>query len=448
MTAPNTPSSPHMSELTLQADQNQINNTGLQEKSDIEEGSTQPTPPPKSGAPDGGLRAWLVVLGVWCTSFCSFGWINSVGAFQEYYQNDLLNNYSSSTIAWIPSLQIFFMMAMGPVIGKLYDTYGPRHLIFVGTLFHVFGVMMASISTQYYQILLSQGVCSALGVSAIFQPALSTIHAWFDKNRGAAFGILSTGSSMGGVIFPIMVSRMIREVGFGWAMRTCGFLILGLLIIANLTIKALHPPHPQNMSKAQMVKPLREPEFVLVILGFFFFTFGMYVPINYLPVQALEVGLKPSIVDYLVPILNAASFFGRVISGILGDRIGKYNIFIAVCYLTAIWILALWIPCKTEGGIIAFAALFGFCSGAYVSLIGPLVAQISPMREIGFRTGIVFFVASISGLVTNPIAGAIIDKPNGWVSVKVFAGVFCLAGTTFILGARVHRVGWKINVAF
>lgn len=78
MTAPNTPSSPHMSELTLQADQNQINNTGLQEKSDLEEGSTQPTPPPKSGAPDGGLRAWLVVLGAWCTSFCSFGWVNSM----------------------------------------------------------------------------------------------------------------------------------------------------------------------------------------------------------------------------------------------------------------------------------------------------------------------------------------------------------------------------------
>lgn len=277
---------------------------------------------------------------------------------------------------------------------------------------------------------------------------MSTIHAWFDKNRGAAFGVLSTGSSIGGVIFPIMVSRLIKEVGFGWAMRTCGFLVLGLLIIANLTVKDLHPPQPQNTSRAQMVKPFREPEFVLLLLGFFFFTFGMYVPINYLPVQALQVGLKPSIVDYLVPILNAGSFFGRIVSGILGDKIGKYNIFVLVCYLTGISTLALWIPCKTEGGIIAFAAIFGFCSGAYVSLIGPLVAQISPLREIGFRTGIVFFVSSISGLVTNPIAGAILEKPNGWVGVKVFAGVFCLAGTTFILGARVYRVGWKLNVAF
>jgi MFS family permease len=93
-----------------------------------------------------------------------------VGAFQDYYQASLLKEYSASTISWIPSLQIFFMMALGPFIGLIYDKYGPRWLIIGGTFLHVFGLMMTSISTEYYQILLSQGVCSAVGVSAIFQP--------------------------------------------------------------------------------------------------------------------------------------------------------------------------------------------------------------------------------------------------------------------------------------
>lgn len=97
-----------------------------------------------------------------------------VGAFQEYYQNDLLKQFSSSTIAWIPSLQIFFIMGTGPVVGTIYDKYGPRWLIFGGSLMHVFGIMMTSISTKYYQILLAQGVCSAIGVSAIFQPGIIT----------------------------------------------------------------------------------------------------------------------------------------------------------------------------------------------------------------------------------------------------------------------------------
>lgn len=80
-------------------------------ESDVEQAKGKPAFP-GSDAPDGGLLAWLVVLGAWCTSFCSFGWLNSIGIFQAYYQTELLSNYSASTISWIPSLQIFFMMGM------------------------------------------------------------------------------------------------------------------------------------------------------------------------------------------------------------------------------------------------------------------------------------------------------------------------------------------------
>lgn len=52
----------------------------------------------------------------------------------------------------------------------LYDRYGPRWVILVGSFLHVFGILMASLSTKYYQVLLAQGVCSAIGVGAIYQP--------------------------------------------------------------------------------------------------------------------------------------------------------------------------------------------------------------------------------------------------------------------------------------
>lgn len=231
-------------------------------------------------------------------------------------------------------------------------------------------------------------------------------------------------------------------------MRICGFMIFGLLAIACLTVKSIRPPQPQKVTGAQLRQPFREPEFIFCILGFFFFTYGIFVPINYLPVQALSVGIDPDLVQYLIPILNAASLFGRLSSGVAGDKLGRYNIFIIVGFLSGLWILALWIPCHNQNAIIAFAALFGFCSGAYVSLIAPLVAQISPLPEVGFRTGIVFFVCSIGGLTTNPINGAILEKPTGWLGPKIFAGVFCIVGTAFIFAGRVRRVGWKLNAVF
>ncbi|KAJ9142398.1 MFS general substrate transporter [Pleurostoma richardsiae] len=417
---------------------------------DLEKRDTQRITPPswESDIPDGGLAAWLCVLGAWCTSICSFGWLNSVGTFQQYYESEPLREYSSSTISWIPSLQIFFMMAMGPIVGKSFDRHGPRALLLVGSFLHVFGLMMASISTEYYQFMLSQGVCSAIGVAAIFQPAINCINGWFNRKRGIAFGIVATGSSIGGVIFPIVVSRLINSVGYGWAMRISAFLILALLAIANFTVRSRLPPRPTNISSKQMSQPFHERGFLFLLFGMFFLTFGIYVPITYLAVDAYEHGMSPSLAQYLVAILNAASLFGRLLAGFTSDKVGKYNTFAISCYLTGVSVLALWIPGTSNGATVAFAILFGFFSGAYVSLIAALVAHISPLPEIGFRTGLVFLFASLPGLTTDPIAGAIIDHTGSWVGLKVFAGGLCLVGTTFIVATRVSHVGWNLTAVF
>lgn len=103
----------------------------------------------------------------------------AVGTFQEYYQETLFDGYSASTVSWIPSLQIFFLMGLGPFVGFLSDQYGPRVLLLVGTVLHVLGIMMTSISTEYYQVLLAQGVCSAIGASCVFQPGTFPIKPHF-----------------------------------------------------------------------------------------------------------------------------------------------------------------------------------------------------------------------------------------------------------------------------
>ena len=59
---------------------------------------------PKS-FPEGGAKAWFTVAGASACLFVSFGWVNCVGIFQDYYQANQLKNYSASNIAWIPALQ-------------------------------------------------------------------------------------------------------------------------------------------------------------------------------------------------------------------------------------------------------------------------------------------------------------------------------------------------------
>jgi nitrate/nitrite transporter NarK len=69
------------------------------------------------------------------------------------------------------------MLFSGLFVGKIFDDYGPASLLSVGTFLHVFGLMMTSISTKYYQILLSQAVCSAIGASMVFHPAFTCVSA-------------------------------------------------------------------------------------------------------------------------------------------------------------------------------------------------------------------------------------------------------------------------------
>lgn len=185
----------------------QVQQTG--HPTDIEKGCAQaePTndaPPPAAfdprQNPDGGLQAWLCVLGAFFTLFCSFGWINTIAVFQNYYQSHQLAEYSPSTVAWIPSLETFMNFFLGPFVGAIFDRYGHRWLLIIGTFLHVFGLMMTSISTEYYQFILAQGICSPIGVCMIFFPAMASITTWFFKKRAFAFGIVAAGSSLGGVV--------------------------------------------------------------------------------------------------------------------------------------------------------------------------------------------------------------------------------------------------------
>jgi MFS family permease len=161
-----------------------------------------PFQPSPSDIPDGGWRAWSVVVGGWCAMFVSVGWNNSAGILQTIYQTDQLRAYSPSAIGWIISLQTFFMFACAPISGKLFDSYGPRYPMLAGSILHVFGVMMMSLSTEYYQFILSQSVCTGIGAGCIFFAASNTIATWFKRNRAFALGIASSGSATGGVIIP------------------------------------------------------------------------------------------------------------------------------------------------------------------------------------------------------------------------------------------------------
>jgi MFS family permease len=115
---------------------------------------------------------------------------------------------------------------------------------------------------------------------------------------------------------------------------------------------------------------------------------------------------------------------------------------IVMASFSGVIVLALWLPSSGSIPIILFSALFGFGSGAYVSLAPALIAQISDIRKIGVRTGTLFAIVSIGALCGNPIGGALISADHGgFTGLQIFSGVTMMAGTVFFFLARASLVG-------
>ncbi len=197
----------------------------------------------------------------------------------------------------------------------------------------------------------------------------------------------------------------------------------------------------------EFIVPLKETPFLLTTAGSFCFYFGMFLPFNYIVVQAQVAGMSTNLAGYLIAILNAVSLFGRVLPGYAADKVGRYNIIIVMCAFTGILDLALWIPAKSNAPIIVFAALYGFGSGAFVSMSPALIAQITPdVSKIGVRTGSLLAIISVAALIGNPIGGALITRWNGeFTGLQIFCGCLQVGGALALTAARTSLVGLKLK---
>lgn len=145
-----------------------------------------PGPPP-----DGGAKAILqAVLGHFIIFIC-WGSVNSFGVFQTYYTTAL--NESPSAISWIGSVQIFCLFFIGSISGRATDAGFLKITLWTGTVILLIGVFMTSLATEYWQVLLAQGVCQGLGAGMLFCPTIALVSTYFDKNRSVAIGFAASG---------------------------------------------------------------------------------------------------------------------------------------------------------------------------------------------------------------------------------------------------------------
>ncbi|OJA10304.1 hypothetical protein AZE42_05556 [Rhizopogon vesiculosus] len=311
-------------------------------------------------APDGGLRAWLVVVGVTLVVFSTVGVTNSWGVFQAYYEENSLSNLSPSTIAWIGSSQYALVWFPALATGRLFDLGYFKIPCFAASCVLVACMFVIAECTQYWQFFLTQGLVLGVCCGFMLCPALAVVSHWFSpKRRGFALGITSIGSSSGSTVFPAAAQKLIPLIGFKWT-----------------------------------------------------------VLLTYISVSAVEIGISGDFVFYIISISNAGSAVGRLLTGIIGDKIGAINTIAPFTALAGIMTIV-WPHAKSESQLIAIVAIYGFSCGAFSSLWPVPIMAMGDIKDAGRRAGMFMSLAAFGAIAGPPISGALISPTKGTIVISI-----------------------------
>ncbi len=318
----------------------------------------------------------------WLVVFVTWGYINSFGSFQTYYTNTLL--YTPSTISWIGSVQVFLTFMLGSFSGRLLDAGLFLPTFLVGVVFQLLGMFLMSISTQYWHLMLSQGVLTGIGCGIFFTPALALIATYFEKRRAIAIGIATTGNSAGGMIYPIITRELLPRVGFAWTTRVLAFVNMGFLLVALAFMRPRLPP--RKSGPIVDWSAYREPVFVAFVFGVFALTWALYY---YVLLCKLPLGSplspssasclsQPQIASFgqdrlacLTPRQPSSLFSStgagmpfRIIPPLLADRYGQLNVITPMAFSVVV-VSWCWLAVKDIPGFYVFTILYGITQASF-----------------------------------------------------------------------------------
>lgn len=410
--------------------------------------------------PDGGFQSYLIVAGSFLGAIVNLGIINSIGAIQVYVSNHQLAHVKATTISWIFSIYLALAYFIAIFTGPIFDRNGPKGLLVSSTILIFLGLMGSANSVEVWQFVLSfmsLGIGNGLGMT----PLIGVISHWFLKKRGNCTGIATSGGSVGGLVFPLLLRHTYGVYGYEWAIRILAFTCLGCMVLATITVKSRFSTKDNEAvgeggkfsaltTTFNSLKSIKlDQKYVFVILGAFFAELSLVLLLTYFATYAIAQGVSEATSYILLAVWSGTGIFGRWLPGLVSDYYGRFNINIVMLLLYNIAIFVMWLPFGNKLGVLfAFSVIGGFALGSILSLLPACLAQITPTNEIGAKYGFLNACLSFANLFGIPIASAVIGSGSihNYNMFVLFVGCLSVVGTFFWYLSRFVIVGFKLNV--
>jgi len=400
---------------------------------------------------------WIVAVAF----FCAF--INSGCGFYAFslFVKPLQTEFGWGRGSIMVALTIFFLIGgvSAPVVGRIVDRYGARKVIAAGALITGFGFFLLSLVHSLWFFYTGYIVAGLGMASAGMIPATTLVSNWFEKWRGTAIGIMSSGIGAGGFVFaPLIGAYLIPNFGWRTSYLTMALSTLVIIPLALLVLKTKPEDIGLLPDGRQYEGSVSEPEASFspsqgLTLKMALATSGFWlISISFLAHGFCEVGTLqtqvPHLVDIGFPLTTASTAFGVVgffsLIGKFGfgwlcDRIlVKYACALGLgVQLVGLLILLTVRPESALASLWLYAVVIGLGVGSWLPTMSMLVSTNFGLAAYGTIFGVTSFIMSI-GASTGPLmAGYIFDIVGSyhWAFI-VFIVLYSIAILTVLAVRR------------
>jgi MFS family permease len=340
----------------------------------------------------------------------------------------------------------------GIAMGWLADRIGIRLTVSIGALMMAGGLALSA-TGSIWALYLGHGVLIGLvGNGAIFAPLVIYVTRWFDRRRGSALALISSGQYIAGVVWPSVFERGIAWYGWPATMLAYAVVVLAVIIPLGLFLRPSPAPHAVHALSADPRKgaPVLglPPNVVLALicLAVFFCCIPMAVPNGHLVAFCTDLGIAPTHGAAMLSVLLACAFISRQFWGMLADRVGGLRAVMAGSACQAVAIGAFLLT-QSEAGLFAVSAAFGLGFSGIIPSYVVAIRELFPSSEAAWRVPM-FFLLGMSGMAFGSwLAGALYDS-FGFYAPAFGVGVLFNLANLLVIGFLVVRQRERGRLAF
>ncbi|MEM9516957.1 MAG: MFS transporter [Actinomycetota bacterium] len=375
-------------------------------------------------------RSWMIAVATFTSTFAVFGVAYSFGAFFDPMAEEF--DAGSGETALFFSLTTFLYFMLGLVTGRWSDHVGPRPVLATGAAAMLGGLWITSVANSLWLAIGAYSLGVGIAVACGYVPMVALVGSWFERQRTLALGVAVAGIGFGTLVVAPLSSWLIETHGWRTAYRVLA--VGATVILVACAVVATRPP---RSTTAVALIPLREvagtTSFRSLYGSAMLMSLSLFVPFVFLVDYAERFGTDPGPAAVLVGLIGGSSIVGRLALGTLAPRVGLVRLYQG-CFAVMGASFVIWLVADGRYVLLVlFAVVLGVAYGGFIALSPAVAADAFGTEGLGGVLGALYTAAGVGGLLGPPIAGAVIDRTDGYTAVIVGAMVLTVAAFAALL---------------